>query len=72
VLGVLLDWRARTARATSVPPSVLLHDATLSALACARPATLEELLSVPGIGGVKAARYGDALLALMADGGMPA
>jgi DNA helicase-2/ATP-dependent DNA helicase PcrA len=72
VLRVLRDWRARTARAASVPPSVLLHDATLSALASARPATIEDLLTVPGIGGVKAARYGDALLALLADCGMPA
>jgi hypothetical protein len=51
---------------------VLLHDATLTALASARPGTIEELLSVPGIGGVKAARYGDALLAVVAGCGTPA
>ncbi len=72
VLGALVDWRARAARAASVPPSVLLHDATLAALACARPMTTDELLAVPGIGGVKAARYGEALLAAIATCGVPA
>jgi ribonuclease D len=62
----LLAWRARAARAASVPGSVLLHDRTLYALAAAEPATLEDLLAVPGIGGVKASRYGDALLAAVA------
>jgi hypothetical protein len=51
---------------------VLLHDATLSALASARPMTIEDLLTVPGIGGVKAARYGDALIALLGGCGLPA
>jgi DNA helicase II / ATP-dependent DNA helicase PcrA len=66
VVESLQAWRARAARAASVPASVLLHDRTLWALAAAEPATLEDLLAVPGIGGVKASRYGDALLAAVA------
>jgi superfamily II DNA helicase RecQ len=46
---------------------VLLHDVTLSALAAARPSTLDELVAVPGIGQVKASRYGTTLLAVVAD-----
>jgi DNA helicase-2/ATP-dependent DNA helicase PcrA len=72
VLDRLVAWRARTARAASVPPFVLLHDATLAALAAARPLTMADLLAVPGVGGVKAARYGDALLTVMADRQVPA
>jgi DNA helicase-2/ATP-dependent DNA helicase PcrA len=72
VLDRLVAWRARTARAATVPPFVLLHDATLVALACARPLTMQDLLAVPGIGGVTAARYGDALLMVMADCQVPA
>jgi DNA helicase-2/ATP-dependent DNA helicase PcrA len=61
----LRDWRRRLARASGVPPHVLMHDATLQALAARRPATAEQLLAVPGIGPVKAARYGPAILALV-------
>jgi DNA helicase-2/ATP-dependent DNA helicase PcrA len=67
VVDALRSWRAAAARAAAVPPYVLLHDGTLTALATARPATLEELVAVPGIGQVKAARYGATLLAVVAD-----
>jgi superfamily II DNA helicase RecQ len=66
VLVALQEWRQRTARAAQVAPHVVCHDATLAALAAARPSTPSELLAVPGFGAVKAARYGDALLALVA------
>ncbi|HEY2303474.1 MAG TPA: ATP-dependent DNA helicase UvrD2 [Acidimicrobiales bacterium] len=72
VVESLRLWRARAARASSVPASVLLHDRTLFALAAAQPATMEDLVAVPGIGGVKAARYGDALLAAVAVHRIPA
>jgi hypothetical protein len=47
---------------------VVLHDATLTALASLRPRTTPELLSVPGLGPVKAGRYGSTLLSLLAEG----
>jgi DNA helicase-2/ATP-dependent DNA helicase PcrA len=58
----LLGWRLDAARSTGVPPHVLLHDITVEALAALRPATMDELLAVPGFGAVKAARYGPVLL----------
>jgi DNA helicase-2/ATP-dependent DNA helicase PcrA len=67
VVAALQLWRARAARAAGVPASILLHDRTLEALAAAEPRSIEELLAVPGVGGVKAARYGEALLAAVAD-----
>jgi DNA helicase-2/ATP-dependent DNA helicase PcrA len=67
VLDALRAWRASAARAAGVPPYVLFHDATLAALAAARPSTTDELLGVAGLGPVKARRYGSTLLALVAE-----
>ena len=50
VVESLRLWRARAARASSVPASVLLHDRTLFALAAAEPATMEDLIAVPALG----------------------
>ncbi|MGH9066724.1 MAG: ATP-dependent DNA helicase UvrD2 [Acidimicrobiales bacterium] len=62
VLDALRRWRAATAKASGVPAHVILHDATLATVATARPATTEELVALPGLGPVKASRYGPALL----------
>jgi DNA helicase-2/ATP-dependent DNA helicase PcrA len=62
VLAALKQWRSSTARAANVPAYVIFHDATLAAVAQARPRTRAELLALPGLGPVKAERYGDALL----------
>jgi len=67
VLEALKGWRSAAARASGVPAYVIFHDATLAAVAEARPATRAELLALPGLGPVKAERYGDTLLALLAD-----
>ena len=63
----LLAWRGEAARFSGVPPQMLLHDATVEALACLRPRTMEDLLAVPGFGPVKAARYGPVLLDILGD-----
>ncbi len=61
----LKEWRRREAARRSVPAYVVFHDRTLAALATARPATLEALGEVPGIGPAKLTAYGKALLALL-------
>ena len=66
VMEALREWRATTAKASGVPAYVVFHDATLAALAQAQPRTADELLALPGLGPVKAARYGETLLALLA------
>jgi superfamily II DNA helicase RecQ len=48
---------------------VIVHDSTLAAVAAARPSSRAELLAVPGVGPVKAERYGETLLALLARAG---
>ena len=52
-----------------MPAFVIFHDATLGALAEARPSTRAELLALPGLGPVKAERYGETLLNLLAGHG---
>ena len=54
--------RLRLAQEAGVPPYVIFHDATLAAMAAARPVTEEELLALPGIGEKKLATYGKAFL----------
>ena len=61
----LKAWRSGEARAQSVPPYVVFHDATLSAIAAARPGDLEALSSIAGIGAKKLERYGPALLEIV-------
>jgi DNA helicase-2/ATP-dependent DNA helicase PcrA len=67
LIGALRAWRAEAARAGGIPAYVILHDVTLAALASLRPRTTEELLAVPGLGPVKAGRYGPTLLSLLCD-----
>jgi DNA helicase-2/ATP-dependent DNA helicase PcrA len=69
VLAALKAWRARAAKAANVPAYVIFHDTTLAAVAELRPRTRDALLSVPGLGPVKAERYGEALLAVVAEHG---
>ena len=54
--------RLALAQEAAVPPYVIFHDATLAAMAAARPATEEELLALPGVGEKKLATYGKAFL----------
>ncbi|AYG03199.1 DNA helicase RecQ [Gryllotalpicola protaetiae] len=62
----LREWRAATAREQSVPAYIVFGDATLRAVAAARPGRLEELEGITGIGAKKLEQYGDALLEVVA------
>ena len=50
------------ARARSVPPYVIFHDTTLKQMAERKPATLDDLHDIYGVGAKKAADFGDAFL----------
>ena len=58
----LRQWRLETAKAQGVPPYVIFHDATLLAIAQARPRTRHALDGLPGVGAAKLERYGEAIL----------
>ncbi len=54
--------RTELAREQGVPPYVIFHDSTLLEILNRRPATLDELAQVGGVGQAKLARYGDDFL----------
>ncbi|RRD47454.1 ATP-dependent DNA helicase UvrD2 [Tessaracoccus sp. OH4464_COT-324] len=65
LFDALKVWRKATADEYSVPAFVVFTDATLYAIAEAKPSTLAELLALPGIGQAKAKRYGERVIELV-------
>jgi ATP-dependent DNA helicase RecQ len=61
----LKRWRLETARAAGIPAYVVFHDSTLNAIASARPASLAELIHVPGVGDSKLRKYGEEVLEVL-------
>ncbi len=66
LFDALRSLRSELARQGSVPAYVIFRDASLLKLAEIQPTTEEALLCVPGIGEQKAAKYGQAVLAAIA------
>lgn len=62
----LRAWRAATAKEHGVPAYVVFSDATLQAIALARPDSLDALRSISGVGDKKRDTYGAALLDVIA------
>jgi DNA helicase-2/ATP-dependent DNA helicase PcrA len=66
LFGQLREWRLAVSKEQGVPAYVVFSDATLQAIAAARPASRAQLAGVPGVGAVKLDRYGAAVLELCA------
>ena len=66
LLKTLRTWRLSEARRRRIPAFRILGDRTLEALVRARPADLDELLDVHGIGPTIARKYGTKLLEVLA------
>ncbi|MGC2414678.1 MAG: DNA helicase RecQ [Stellaceae bacterium] len=62
--AALRAWRLEEARRQELPPYVIFHDTTLIEVARRRPASLEALADIPGIGRSKLERYGAAVVAI--------
>jgi len=65
LFDALREARRTLASDAGVPPYVIFHDSTLREIAARKPRNLDELGLVQGIGAVKLARYGDAMLAAL-------
>jgi ATP-dependent DNA helicase RecQ len=65
----LRAWRAEQARTQGVPAYIVFGDATLRAIASARPASLGDLDGITGIGAKKREAYGEGLLGVVAAAG---
>jgi DNA helicase-2/ATP-dependent DNA helicase PcrA len=66
LLEALRLWRRERAREDAVPAYVVAHDTTLAEIAAARPRTLPALRRVKGMGPAKLERYGQEILAVVA------
>jgi ATP-dependent DNA helicase RecQ len=64
----LRAWRLEAARRHGVPAYVIFHDATLMEIARARPASLDTLRAIPGVGARKLEAYGADIVGLVEHG----
>jgi DNA helicase-2/ATP-dependent DNA helicase PcrA len=62
--SALRAWRKERALADSTPAYVVMHDSTLEQIAEAKPASLEELIAISGMGPTKCERYGADIIRL--------
>ena len=66
LLAALKGLRAQFAQEEDVPAYIVFSNAALADMAARRPRDMGEFLQVSGVGYVKAARYGERFLALIA------
>ena len=64
----LRGWRLERSRTEEIAPFMVFSNATLEAVAELRPASPQALLAISGIGPDKLDRYGEDVLALLAEG----
>ena len=65
-MTMLREWRRQEAAEQKLPAYCVFTDATLVAIAEARPRSVVDLLKVQGLGRTKADKYGEHLLAIIA------
>ena len=61
----LRKWTHQEGERRNLPAYMVLHNQTIAAIARKRPTTYEELALIPGMGEVKIAKYGEAILGLV-------
>ena len=64
---LLKEWRKQQAAEQSVPAYCVFTDATLMAIAEAKPTSPAELVKIHGLGATKASKYGEHVLAIIAE-----
>jgi ATP-dependent DNA helicase RecQ len=62
LFDALRAQRLELAKAQDVPPYVIFHDKTLHSMAAVKPASLNEMAGISGVGEAKLARYGRTFL----------
>ena len=62
IVASLRLWRSKKSKELGVPAHIILHDHALASVAIQKPATIEELSKIAGIGSTKASRFGAELL----------
>jgi DNA helicase-2/ATP-dependent DNA helicase PcrA len=69
LFDALRAWRLDVARANGLPPYVIFHDSTLTAIAERRPHNLADLARIAGIGPTKLDRYGADVIGIVVRAG---
>jgi superfamily II DNA helicase RecQ len=64
LLGALKDWRLRASQGK--PAYTVAHNRTLESIAVLKPATLDELAAISGVGPAFVERHGEPVLRLVA------
>ena len=67
VFAKLRAWRLEVARRQKLPPYVIFHDSVLRSIAAIRPADLDTLAGISGLGPAKLERYGAEVLKALED-----
>lgn len=67
LFDALRKLRAKLAQEQEVPAYIVFSNAVLMSMVARQPCTMEELMEIPGIGAVKAQRYGKEFLAAIKD-----
>jgi ATP-dependent DNA helicase RecQ len=67
--AALRALRAKEAKRRRLKPFQVFQDAVIDALCALRPATVEDLLAVPGFGPVRVSKYGEQVLTLVRQAG---
>lgn len=65
IFEALRVWRRELAKELGKPPYVLFIDRTLVAIAKLKPACIDDLLGIPGVGRRKVERYADSILEIV-------
>jgi ATP-dependent DNA helicase RecQ len=63
--AALKRWRADVAREHNLPAYIVFHDATLAEMARERPANLDRLAEISGVGAKKLEAYGEQILRVL-------
>lgn len=61
----LREWRRQTAKEQGMPAFVIMHDTTLDEICRIQPSTIQQLLTITGIGERKADLFGEAILSAL-------
>lgn len=67
LLQVLQTWRAEEAKSRSIPHYMIANNQTLEALAASMPGSRTKLAAITGVGPKMIERYGDEILAMIAE-----
>lgn len=65
IYNALRQWRNDKANNLNLPSYVIAHNTQLMTIAKVKPQTLDDFINIKGFGGLKVAKYGEDIIALL-------